>query len=133
MFDRVVVAKSEHHHSHSHRTEVVEKRAPTDESVRLLAEMEAAARARVLQSIRLRDCPMDAVLQIEQLPEKDEMLCRIVAKLGGRQLVVEHVVSRETEDPLVRLRDAVAESIAHEILDLALPQIVRAIGDFWSR
>ena len=42
-----------HHHHTTVRQEVTEKRAPTDESVRLLREMESAAREQVQKSMSL--------------------------------------------------------------------------------
>lgn len=49
MLDRVNIDRSVHF---PRTIEVVEKRAPTDESVRLLREMEGAAWSRVLDSLR---------------------------------------------------------------------------------
>ena len=41
---------------------VTEKRAPTDESVRLLKEMEHAAAEKLLESVRVENCGIDAVM-----------------------------------------------------------------------
>ncbi len=58
MFDRYEVRPGGGTHYHT----ITENRAPTDESVRLLKEMETAARDKVQASIRVENCPVDCVL-----------------------------------------------------------------------
>lgn len=57
MLDRYFITPRPQHVSVHH----TEKRAPTDESVRLLREMEAAAKAQVVESLRLTSASVEAV------------------------------------------------------------------------
>jgi len=56
MFDQIHIGGGSHHHRH----EITEKRAPTDESVRLLREMEEAAEKRVIERGALKDNLLEA-------------------------------------------------------------------------
>lgn len=57
MFNTYLVSRQPSHHSVS----VTEKRAPTDESVRLLKEMESAVREKVVESVRVERNGIKAV------------------------------------------------------------------------
>jgi len=98
----------------SHVT-VTEKKAPTDESVRLLREMEQAAEAKLQQSFRVAGCPMDLLLHTAHDPRNYQRVIHAHYRVGSVQYRVEHRV-REDAD-----RDEVIEGLVMAVArDLAL-------------
>ena len=114
MFDHI------HHHEHQTSTSVhvTEKRAPTDESVRLLAEMEAAAQARVKAAIRVTDTAFEGVVHIWFDVLNDRNLATCTFSLNGKKLEARtHFDGGSKEaDNIEKLIDSVARVIACEIL-----------------
>jgi ABC-type bacteriocin/lantibiotic exporter with double-glycine peptidase domain len=119
-------------HQHRHVTERVtqnvniqEHRAPTDQSVQLLREFEQAARDKVIDSIRLENMPLDAVLHVEEDGLNDKMRYLIVYKIGGEKRKVFHDEPRhgfkhprdEQEKRVIGLRDALAKDVANVLMD----------------
>jgi len=103
--------------------EVHEHRAPTDQSVRLLAEMEDKALARVLDSVRLEGCEVDCV--IHHMRDVMGMSDRFAIgyKLGEKCIRFFHDIrnwDRPGADYRQQVADeltqALAESIARELL-----------------
>lgn len=109
------------------RTEYVtrtvhERRAPTDESVRLLTEMERAARDKVEQSIRLDGNGFACVVQVALDNMSDQRIAVAVFELNGKRMRAEARVSARgggQETLAAALRDAVAQQLAVEILTSA--------------
>lgn len=112
------------------RVEVHEHRAPTDQSVRLLAEMEQAARNKVLASIRLENCPIDAVVHMYRDPRNADREFLVQFQVGGNRLEVRKVFRMfDNEETIAKgLMEAVSERIAAEILAPALTALQRQIG-----
>lgn len=50
-----------HNHTHSHKVNVTEKRAPTDESIRLLKEMEQEVKQRLISQVEVKNSVFEAV------------------------------------------------------------------------
>jgi hypothetical protein len=86
---------NEHHHHEHHTTE---KRAPTDESVRLLREVEAEAKAAVVKSVRVANTDIDIVVHKQYDIINDQTLYRMVYSLNGKRRIVNTHVS--TGDPV---------------------------------
>ena len=114
---------------------VTEKRAPTDESVRLLREMEAAAQANILATVRLEGCEVDCVVHHKRhiLTGDHEFL--VLYRLGtSKRIEVRHTFRsrglEQAHDSRQRLVDelvaAVADSIARQILAPAMGSAMRA-------
>ena len=97
---------------------VTEKRAPTDESVRLLREMEDKAEREVLKAIRLEGNAFKGVMHQMYDPMTDEDRYAVIFELNGnRHKVIEARKRHENMDEFVtRLRDAVAAEIAHIVI-----------------
>lgn len=108
-----------------HRSEVTitEKRAPTDESVRLLREMEAKAQAEVLKAVSITDNGFDCVIHQFRDHLSDLMRWRAVFKLNGKQMTAD-IETDPREDfggganlqAMMKLRDEMAKVIAAEVL-----------------
>lgn len=107
---------------------VHEHRAPTDESVRLLKEMEEEAREKILDSFRLDGNGFECVIQCERDCMTMDTTAVAVFSLNGRKFqALARVTDRERQrdGPVLlasRLRDAVALSIANEVLSGAWPR-----------
>jgi hypothetical protein len=130
MFDKTALyvgSRTSHHH---HRAEVHEHRAPTDESVRLLREMEQAAEQKLLDSFRLEGCEVDCVVhhlrRYETLGTDHDFI--IQYRLGSRRIRVDHRHRERMRDTPEEARQylaeellrVVGESIAQQILAPAL-------------
>jgi hypothetical protein len=106
--------------AHSHHHEVHEHRAPTDASVKLLAEMEKAALDRILSSVRLDPCEVSCVVHhmFDHMSMSDKYI--IQYQLGSGRYRVEHSLtlfgSRTEESVATELRDALAKDIASKLL-----------------
>jgi hypothetical protein len=124
MFDRnhlhvtAAPARDQHHH-----VTVTENRAPTDASVRLLKEMEDAALAKVLGTIRLEGCPVDCVLIAHEDVLLDNVQFLIRYRLGGEPITVRHTHRKANLKGLewyravfTELREVLARDIAERLL-----------------
>jgi hypothetical protein len=105
------------------RTEYVTKdvhihRAPTDESVKLLREMEEKAKAEVLGSVRLDGNQFKCVVHYEREAMSMDLVVRALFELNGKRMQAEVRVP-DHADPstgLPKIRDKVAEVISTEML-----------------
>lgn len=112
--------------AHQHIT-VKEHRAPTDESVRLLREMEQSARDKVTQAIRLENSPIDCVVHVqENLMTSDRDYC-VFVKVNGKRLEVRKSFAAGTSDDGIAagLLEAISNSIACNILARAFTDLPR--------
>lgn len=71
-------------------TTVHEHRAPTDESVRLLKEMEEKAERKLVESIHVGDTLVECVIHVWQDHASDCTRVRAVFKINGKQETAEH-------------------------------------------
>ena len=120
-------SRTEHH---SHRTEVHEHRAPTDESVKLLKELEEKALAKVLASLKLDSNSFSGQVLFEYDGMSDRDIARCVFVVNGKRVVAE--IDRDTdnrpEDFLVALRDEIARKFANEVLESAMRDMPNPLG-----
>lgn len=106
----------------------VEKRAPTDESVRLLREMEGKAREQVVEAMRLTSASVEAVAHRydDQMSLKTHFL--IHYKLNGAKrevrLSVEDYKS-SVEEQLEAIWKAISEDIASVLVGGVARQVIR--------
>lgn len=115
------------HVSHTHSTTVTEKRAPTDESVKLLREMEEAARQKVLETIVVSDTQFECVIHKNHDCLSDCDVYDVIYKLNGNKkaarVQIERYRNYTQEEVLIKIRDGLAESIANEMLTQAFNTI----------
>lgn len=124
MFDTINLRQGDAHHSHKH--EVHEHRAPTDESVKLLRDMESAAKAAITSSTRVEDCALDVVVHQTLDMMNDEIMFVIVYRLAGTKYTVEHrhrnrLASKE--DAKQRLIDGLRTALAQHIAGAILGRV----------
>jgi hypothetical protein len=97
--------------------EVHEHRAPTDESVRLLKELEEKARAKVIESIHIGDTIFECVVHVMQDVLNDATVFHAIFSLNGKRESVEYV-SRDGDrtKAIHGLRDEIANVIANHMI-----------------
>ena len=98
---------------------VVEKRAPTDESVKLLREMETKAREQVIESVAVADTQFAGVLHTYEDYISDKSHVRCVFSMNGNKHVAEYSVNSfdATRESFANgIRDAIALEIANTVL-----------------
>jgi hypothetical protein len=115
VFDRTYVTRGDSHISAS----ITEKRAPTDESVKLLGEMERAAKDRVIQSLRIESCGVEAVIHRHDNPMDAKTHFIIVYKVNGNQRQCRVMVDWDSEiqDKLDTVWKALADDLAAYLMN----------------
>jgi hypothetical protein len=128
-----------HAHTHRHVTERVhesvtvhEHRAPTDESVRLLRDMERAARDQVVQAIRLENSPIDCVVHAQNNAMSGDREFCVFVRINGQRLEVRRSFNLPTtaEKVAADLLAAVSERIAVDLLAPAFGQLAPHLRSF---
>lgn len=120
-----------HHHgprSIHQTTTVTEKRAPTDESVRLLKEMEQAAQDKLLSITRLKDNSLDATWHIFEDPARDNMeaICRF--SLNGQEHRIKIPIERSMRYKEDEIGAKIHEAITREIAAVLAVDLFRNEG-----
>jgi hypothetical protein len=98
---------------------VIEQRAPTDESVRLLKEMEAAAREKVLSAVRLTgNDGFSAVVHKHEDMLTGDRIFRVMFEWQGDRVVTEYRAQdgEPREKTIHELIAAVSKKIAVKVL-----------------
>ncbi len=116
-------------HSYSD-VEVTEHRAPTDESVQLLKEMEQAARAKMLDCIPLGNTSLDIKLLIESEPFGMDHSMTLLMKVNGTS----HRCKLGVPDDFrymtkTERQKVVGDCIAKELASIFLRELVRTPAD----
>lgn len=108
--ERVTVEKHEH-------------RAPTDESVRLLSEMEKAAKDKIIEAIDVSDNQFSAVVHIMQDMLSRRTLAECVFSMNGKKVTAKVSIPSSSSaklgsDPKRELATAIRDEVAKEIASL---------------
>lgn len=113
---------SERHVTVREETTIHEHRAPTDESVRLILELEQAARDRIIDSVNVTSTVFDCVIQSFFSHDQDALVLCAIFSIGparpNDKITVEHHIRgmrSATSVPaseLLALRDKVAMELA---------------------
>lgn len=102
---------------------VTEKRAPTDESVRLLKEMEAEARKKITETTTVHNTEFVCKLHKYYDPANDADMYAVIYTLNGKQsrvdMSVECYKQLSPEETACFIRDKVAVDIANKMLATA--------------
>lgn len=121
MFDRHL-----HVTERGHQTVTVNhQHAPTDESVKLLREMERAARDKVVQSIRLENSPIDCVIHTQENLMNSQSDFLIFIRINGKQLEVRKLFDFDADFEKIAegLLQATSARIAAELLGPAFGRL----------
>ena len=94
-----------------------EYRAPTDESVRLLKEMEEKAREKIIDSFTVSDTHFECKFFQEMDVTTQEMKYVVIYSMNGKKRTVNVRVERDViADNYKKIISAVANDIAHAML-----------------
>lgn len=107
---------------------VHEHRAPTDESVRLLREMEAAAEAKRIGGMQLNSNKFSGLVEACLDPVSYTTQLQMVFDINGHRLTAKTTSDyymKVDEDLIMKLRDEVAKVIANEILSETFQRLSR--------
>lgn len=112
--------------------DVTEKRAPTDESVKLLREMEQRAREQVLKAISINNTEVEGVLHMMRNHLSCTYVFRFLYQINGKKMTTDYEVN-EFELPKYKwidgLINAVAVDIAREILLKPFSNITKELNN----
>jgi len=106
--------------------EVHEHRAPTDESVKLLREMEASAKAEVSKSIHLKDNTFDAKIEIVEEPIFRQQVYRTLFKINGTRYETENFFDDFDFDKGLAI-EAVRKTMSDKIAKVILLEAVKEL------
>lgn len=107
------------HYTSSSSVNVTEKRAPTDESVRLLREMEAKARDEVIRAIAVNDNQFNGVIHSLYDPMSAGYRLIMIYTINGKKLTTHYNINSMDETPdkwIPGFIKAVADDVAIAIL-----------------
>ncbi len=108
--------------------DVHEHRAPTDESVKLLREMEGKAKEQIIKAVHVGDTTFECVVHQMRHAEDQSQSLRAVFSMNGKKMTVtvrDHGWEANDEKKLaMKLRDEMASEIATTIL---LPALIRYV------
>lgn len=117
MFDKTIVFPTKVYDSGYTPVTVTEKRAPTDESVRLLKEMEEKAREKIIDSFAVKDTHFECkIFQEKDFLTLDTKFVVIYSMNGKKRTVNVCIEEGEIENTYKKLISAVANDIAHAML-----------------
>jgi hypothetical protein len=108
-----------------------EYRAPTDESVRLLKEMEEKAQKKIIDSISVRDCQVECQILVEKSYINQSNHYVIVYSMNGKkgkvQLMVHEYELKDGPETFIaeRLRDLLAKDIATMMIGDAFVKVMK--------
>lgn len=121
MFNRVVVLPGKTQTNYVTR-EVHEHRAPTDQSVALLKEMEEAAKDKVVDAVHVQDTAFSCEVHLIRESFSMQNRVRVIFSIGGRKMHEDVVLSHDDDGRQLveKIREAVAQRIAGEVLTPAL-------------
>jgi hypothetical protein len=133
MFDKYFIREGVRHQSVD--VKIKEERAPTDESLRLLKEMEKEVRNEIVESIAIDDNYVNGSITIFDIdPFMRHYRCVVSFKLNGRKYLVEKTLERvafDIEGHAVMLRtlyEVVADEIAKQMLTAGVGEYVTRTG-----
>ena len=113
-----------HTHTSTSHSYVTENRAPTDESVRLLKEMEAEAKQKIVDSITVSNTEFECNVQSVIEPLNDETVYyvsyRMNGKKGGLKVPIKNWQRPSDIEVMVKVRDELAKDIASNMIDQVL-------------
>ncbi len=107
-----------HDHYHHVNQTVNEHRAPTDESVKLLKELEAAALDKIVSSIRIEDNTFTGVIHKMIDPLQLDVTYLAVYTLNGEKIKTKCTLpcyTTDTQSITKKIRDAIAEDISNRM------------------
>jgi len=110
-----------HFHNSTSRSYVTEERAPTDESVRLLKEMESEAKQKIVDSITVNNTEFECNIQVSNDMLNDKLTYHVTYRMNGKKSRLYVDVpnwQRPTDvEVMIKIRDELAKDIASNMID----------------
>jgi hypothetical protein len=132
MFDRTnVVYKFESDNLPHHQT-IIHKRAPTDESIKLLKEMEEKVEDKVLKAMRLEDNTLKTVVHLQEDMMTGDMNVLLNLKLNGEaiKLLVSYnsfdLTTQGVDAVIKQMHKTISDRIAEHVLNEAIQKMPRS-------
>lgn len=117
MFDTYIRKESP---SYPQRVDITEKRAPTDESVRLLREMQVEAEKDRIGAFHLESNNLRGVVEVWRYMDPPSIRAHVVFELNGQRHKVEAKISAYERDAKQKLVDQLHKGVAEKIATEAL-------------
>ncbi len=113
-------------------TKITEQRAPTDDSVRLLREMEQAAEDKIVLTLQCNSTQFSfTAFVFEDHPNFCRRM-RVRFFLGDKQysinVQIDHNAAKTRDEALIIVRDLVAKAVSNEIMQGTFSDLVRILG-----
>ena len=126
MLDKYYLGGSKHSHHHSHKTkvEVTENRAPTDESIKLLREMEEKIKQDIIKSVYVKNNVVEGVV-FAYKPPIDLTTVRLTIRFKLNE--IEYNVDTEMERKPLHL-DSYGHDLAKEMVVELYNQVAKKIA-----
>ena len=113
-----------YNHTSTSKSYVTENRAPTDESVRLLKEMEAEAKQKIVDSITVSNTEFECNIQSIIDSFNDETVYQISYRMNGKKgslkVPIKNWQRPSDIEVMIMVRDELAKDIASNIIDQVL-------------
>lgn len=97
-----------------------EHRAPTDESIKILREMETAAKQEIIKSIQVKDTLVDGVLHMSLDPLSCKRRFKFIYSINGRKMTTDFSIDdyeyETSKDWIGKLVETVSYDISREIM-----------------
>jgi len=122
----VLVVAPQHHVTEQVTRHVHEHRAPTDESVKLLREMEDKAREQIIEAVHVGDTTFECVIHTYKQAIDMSTMWIAIYSLNGKKLTTKvttggmFIEKMSPQAQVEALRDAIARDLATEVLLPAL-------------
>lgn len=136
MFDSYIASRAPVHNTTNVRVD--EHRAPTDESVKLLKDLEREAEKKIINAIRVQDNNFECVIHTQANYMSDTTEFLAIFKLNGKQMTASYIhknyrgsLRDSVDEVAVGIRDAVAKQMANEIFgafNMAMKQVFKFGG-----
>ena len=113
-----------HNHTSTSKSYVTETRAPTDESVRLLKEMEAEAKQKIVDSITVSNTEFECNIQSVIGTLNDETVYYVSYRMNGKKgflkVPIKNWQRPSDIEVMIMVRDELAKDIASNMIDQVL-------------
>src|SRR4030095_2588560 len=125
MFDHYTIRAGDTHHSHTHS--ITEKRAPTDESVRLLREMETKAKEQVIAAVQVIDNSFNIVVHAHHDNLYMNIIIMMVYSINGKRHESKFTLNpmKKKEQWIPELVECLGKDIARLVLAEPMGKVMR--------
>jgi len=134
MFDKYVINDTEgrnHRHTHDHNVKITEQRAPTDDSVRLLKEMQEKSRADLIGSYIIEDNSFNGVMDVYKNAMTLTNTVVVRFYLNNIEYITESSVRqidfKTNDNPAKIFYSVVSEAITEKLLNENIKKLINVI------